>query len=308
VNLLGGLITAAEVGAVSTTRLNAGAFSVSGAGSLFVALKVNGVAIAANVAPNTKIVLDGLGYVVLNEQIPKTGSSSANLTVNMIHVVINQTNVLGLPVSSNLIVASAHSHMQQPGPTCACVGPLTGEAYGSQVTGQIPTSGKTARIQLPCNGTNGAVHDKTVLTVDMNKVMKLGQVVSTAQGTVNETAVDGKTTSTIEAVNLLDGLVRADVVKAVAHVSANGGPPTTSTEGTAFVNLSVSGHAQINAQVSANTQVKLDGIGTLWLRRVIQTSKGIEVRMIELIVEQNNVHGIPIGTRVQVGVARAGIK
>lgn len=308
VNLLGGLITAAEVRAVSTTQLGPRGYSVSAAGSLFTSLRVNGVAIAANVAPNTRIDLPGFGHVILNKQVQKFGSSSADLTVIMIHVVITQDNVLGIPVNSNIIVANAHSHMQQPGPNCGCEGPLTGFAYGSQVTGDIVKSGKTANIGLPCNGTNGVVKSKTVLTVDVTNVMTLGQVVNTAQGTVNLPSAEGKTTSTVESVNLLDGLVTADVIKAVAHVTTSGGPVSTSTTGTTFANLHVSGHPEIDANVSANAQVKLDGLGTLWLRRVIQTSKSVEVRMIELIVEQNNALGLPIGTRVQIGVAKAGIK
>src|SRR3989454_8239447 len=43
----------------------------------------------AAVAPNTNISLPGVGYVVLNEQIPSgDGVTSSGLTVNMIHVYL----------------------------------------------------------------------------------------------------------------------------------------------------------------------------------------------------------------------------
>jgi hypothetical protein len=308
VNLLGGLITADEVRAISETRLSSSGFSVSAAGSGFVNLRVNGLAVSANVAPNTKITLPGLGYVVLNEQVGKTQSNFGDLTVTMIKVVVTQSNLLGIPVNSRIIVSQAHSRVQKPGWTCACEGPLAGFAFGSEVTGSILKSGRTAAVELPCNGTNGQVRTKTVLTVEVSGLMNLGQVVNTAEGTVNLPSIHGKTTSTVEAVDILDGLITADVIKSVTEVSTTGGTPTTSTQGTSFVNLHVSGHPEINASVSANTQVHVSGVGTLWLRRVIQTSKSVEVRMIELIVEESNVYGIAIGTRVRIADSKVAIK
>jgi len=308
VDLLGGLITADEVMAVSETQLGPGGFSVNAVGSGFVNLTVNGQAISANVAPNTKIMLSGLGYVILNEQRAKVQSSFGDLTVTMIKVVITQSNLLGIPVNSRIVVSVAHSRVQQPGFKCACEGPLIGFAFGSQVTGSILSSGKTALVNLPCDGTEGNVLSKTVLTVEVSGLMSLGQVVNTAEGTVNLPSADGRTTSTVEAVDLLDGLVTADVITAVTEVSTMGGTPTTSTQGTSFANLHVSGHPEIDASVSANTQVHLSGVGTLWLRRVIQTSKSVEVRMIELIVEETNVYGIEVGTRVRIADSKAGIK
>lgn len=308
VNLLDGLITASEVKAVSTTRLGSGGFRVSAQGSAFTRLTVNGTAVATNVRPNTRVDLPGFGYVILNEQVERSGSGFAELTVNMIHVVITRTNVLGIPVNSNIVVAHAHSRMQQPGPTCVCEGPLSGFAYGSEVAGSSLQSGKTAHIRLPCNGTDGEIRRKTVLTVEVPDVMTLGQVVTTAQGTVDPPSAEGQTSSRVERVDLLDGLVTAEAVRAVARVSTTGGPVTTSTSGTGFVNLHVAGHPEISANPPPNTKVELSGLGTLWLRRVSQTSRGVEVRMIELIVEQSNAHGLPIGTRVRISVAKAAVR
>jgi hypothetical protein len=98
-NILNGLITADEVVAnvVSSSTANG---AVSNAdGSTFANLVVAGVPITsgdAPVAPNTNITLPGVGYVVLNEQIPTgDGVTSSGMTVNMIHV-FEQTPILGL--------------------------------------------------------------------------------------------------------------------------------------------------------------------------------------------------------------------
>lgn len=80
-DLLNGLITARNVIAVAARD----ARGLDASGSGFEALVVNGVPIATDgtVAPNTRITLPGVGYVVLNEQVVSGGA----LQVTMIRVV-----------------------------------------------------------------------------------------------------------------------------------------------------------------------------------------------------------------------------
>src|SRR5438874_12274187 len=123
VNILNGLITADEVVAnVMSSVIQDGAFS-NADGSTFTNLVVAGVPITsgdAAVAPNTSTTLPGVGYVVLNEQIPSgDGVTSSGLTVNMIHVYLQSltggTCVLGvctpgaLTNTGEIIVGSATS-------------------------------------------------------------------------------------------------------------------------------------------------------------------------------------------------------
>lgn len=104
VSILNGLITASRVfGVASATR--AGGTTVSDAnGSSFEGLSVNGVSVADDVAPNTRMSLPGVGYVVLNEQI----QSASGITVNMIHVVLQ--GLFGSKVGE-IIVGSASSRV-----------------------------------------------------------------------------------------------------------------------------------------------------------------------------------------------------
>lgn len=124
VNILNGLITADEVVAnvASSTGQN-GAFS-NADGSTFTNLAIAGVGSLptgdAPIAPNTNISLPGVGYVVLNEQIPSgDGVTSSGLTVNMIHVYLQSLTggactplgcVSGVPTTTGeIIVGSATS-------------------------------------------------------------------------------------------------------------------------------------------------------------------------------------------------------
>lgn len=60
-----------------------------------------------NAPPNTELPLIGLGKVIINEQtIPTSGGRTQ---VNGLRIVINTTNLLGLPVGSQIIIAHAEA-------------------------------------------------------------------------------------------------------------------------------------------------------------------------------------------------------
>jgi len=121
VALLSGLITAREVIASATsTRSGSGASSNSN-GSTFENLVVAGVSVTsgdAAVAPNTRMDLPGVGYLVLNEQSPTgDGVTTSGITVNMIHVVLQQPilgllgQVIGYQTVGEIVVGSATSQV-----------------------------------------------------------------------------------------------------------------------------------------------------------------------------------------------------
>jgi hypothetical protein len=316
VSLLGGLITATEVQAVSKTTFNGTRLQTSAEGSAFVSLIVDGTEIGGNVAPNTRIALAGLGEVVLNERIRHEGERTAGLTVNMIHVHITQQNAFGYPVGTEIIVAHAFSGIKQlPKPVIAIV---DGHAYGTLAKGRIVSggvirfnSGQSAAISVPCLGTDGKIRSNFVASVEVpsdGSVLNATTIHTTAQGTVGPSSASAETTAEVEAVSVLGTLVQASAVKADAHASSSGDTPSFSDAGSSFGTLSVAGHPEIGADVPANTQVAIAGLGTLWLHRVVQNSNSIEVRMIELeVTVSGNPFGLDVGTTVRVAVASASV-
>jgi hypothetical protein len=303
VNLLGGAVTADLVRAVSSTTRSSGAFQTSSAGSTLVNLRIGTTVISATPGPNTRVNLDGLGYVILNEQVRSVSATKASLTVNMIHAFVTVPNDLGFPLGTDIIVSHAQSGLA--GPTDVF---LDGRAYGTSLrVGSLVKSGPSAVVYMPCTGTNGRILTNSLLTVNIPGVLTSGTLRNTAQGTVTANTATGVTTATIEKVNLLGGLVTADVVKAVARASSDGTTNTFSDEGSSLLNLSVSGHPEITAETGPNTKVVLAGLGTLYIHRVIRTSTSIEVRMIELVVQQTNTYGLAVGTVLRVAVAEASV-
>jgi len=301
VNLLSGIVTAAAVRSVSSTTHDSTGFHTSAAGTSFTSLVVAGVPIAVTVPPNTRIDIAGFGYIILNEQVSRIGARSASLTVNAIHLVVNQSNVLGIATGTNVIVAHARSGLSGP-----IAGTLDGFAYGTSVKalGSVVTSGPSFQVVMPCLGTNGILKVNEGAGVSLPGVLVTGTIRNTAQGTVTATDATGETTSTVQSANVLAGLVNATVIKADAHASTDGTNFTFSDAGSGFATLSVEGFGAIDADVARNTKLDIAGVGTLWLHRVIRTPNSIEVRMIELIVEQAQ-PGLPVGSTIRVAVAHA---
>lgn len=302
-SLLGGLVSATAIHSVSATSHRASGFQTSSAGTSFTSLEVAGVPITGVVNPNTTLDVPGFGHVVLNEQQASIGHRSASLTVNAIHLVITQSNALGIAVGTNVVVAHATSGLG--GPVAAT---LDGFAYGSQVhVGHVVSSGASFRVTLPCLGTNGRVKTNDGAGISLPGVLQTGAIHNTASGTVDPSSASGETTSSVDSADLVSELVQATVIKADAHASSDGNNSTFSDSGSTFGTLSIEGFPGIGANVAPNTRLHIAGLGNLWLHRVINNGNSIEVRMIELVVNHSNSLGLAVGTDVRVAVAHASV-
>ena len=112
VNLLNGLITASSLTATVSSTSDGAQATSNALGSTLADLVVNGVPLTSGdgtIAPNTRVALPGVGYVVLNEQLPTgDGVRTSGLTVNLIHVVLQ--NALTGTQTGEIIVGSASSN------------------------------------------------------------------------------------------------------------------------------------------------------------------------------------------------------
>jgi hypothetical protein len=133
-------------------------------------------------------------------------------------------------------------------------------------------------------------------------------VTDTARGRQTDRGATVHTDSSVESLDLLSSLVSASSVEAAANGVLQNGARTFDAKGSAFVGLSVQGFPDIHDDVAPNTVVDVPGLGTLYLYRIIQGAGRIEVRMIELKVLEDNEYGLPVGTDIQVAVARVGIR
>jgi hypothetical protein len=185
-------------------------------------------------------------------------------------------------------------------------GVLHGTAFGSSAqVGSTVRAGRSFPEYMPCLGTHGKTRKNTGVGANIPGVLKSGTITDTANGTVSSTQLLGETSSTIQQVSLLSGVITASVVK--ADVTLNGNPPTLG-DASSFIGLHVAGHPGIGDNVPINTKVDLPGIGTLWLHKQVKKATGIRVIMIQLVIgSKNNPAGLPLGARVDVGYADVGL-
>jgi hypothetical protein len=106
-------------------------------------------------------------------------------------------------------------------------------------------------------------------------------------------------------VNLLDGLVTASVMAAQVNASVDDNTDITLSGQDRYVGIAVAGHPEITDDIPNNTSIPLAGLGTLYLKEIIYTQypASVEVRSLELVVNEVNIYGLPIGLDVIVGDA-----
>lgn len=108
VQLLNGTVTAGAVTTTAQAAFSSGKGSASATTTLLNAT-VLGVSLSAHPAPNTRITIPGLGYVVVNEQKSTITSKHATASVDAFDIVVTMSNSFGLPIGTHIIVAHANA-------------------------------------------------------------------------------------------------------------------------------------------------------------------------------------------------------
>jgi hypothetical protein len=138
-------------------------------------------------------------------------------------------------------------------------------------------------------------------------VLTSGTVSDTVEGNITPTLISGKTSSTIQSLNLLNGLITVKAFKVQANASSTDGVHVSLNDtGTTFTQLVVLGHPEILDTVAPNTKVTLAGIGTLYLHRTAIQPNYLDVYGIVLVINAGNTLGLP-AQNVYVGHANVGI-
>lgn len=262
----------------------------------FVNLRVLGLPVTATPAPNTKLSLGTLGYVILNEQAFSYNKPVTTMSVTAMHVHLVSSPSAVTPVDIRIGYAQA----KIDGPIAAV---MEGYAYGSnaKVASGIIESGKTSEVKLPCHGTKGVPRTATVASMLLPDLLSSGTNESSAVGNITTTETTATVTNRIQGVSLLGGRITADALKTeLSGVRPDGGTQVL-TDNTEFVNLTIDGQP-FGGTPAKNTKITVDGLGTVYLHRVVKLASGItEVRSIEIVLA-TSMGKLPLGTHVKVGV------
>jgi hypothetical protein len=303
VNLLGGLITADEIVSIALARTHTptSTLAIGSTGSRFTNLRILGSTLSATPEPNTRIELPGIGYVVLYEREPRAvRNQQASMSVVMLRVVVNQQNSLGLAVGTELLVGRAFASIGERGTTAR----LGGSAYAASVSGALNLNlAPAAATGVGCDGTPTGPQTASTASISLPGVLVAEGLTSRARGVLSADSAASFTESAVGELSLLGGLVSATGVRATARAEKVGSSIVREADGT-FASLTIAGQAVDVSNIVPNTQINLAGIGTVWLKRVIQNGNSVEIRMIEVVTNVDNPL-LPLNATIRVGVAGA---
>ena len=306
-NLFNGLITASAVKAVANTAASTTAITSTSSGSGFVGLRVAGKPVAT-VKANTTITLAGLGKLILNKAtVTGDGKTVRRITVEMLTVQVTTQNSFNLPVGAQIVVGHAASGYKRSVAAAAA----GGQAFAAQANTTIGVElenkiGKAAFVAVGCAGTDGKTRTNTIATLAAKPALTLGTGDTTAFSGPSGGGTLVRTTAKVESLSLLNGLVSATTITAVAQETYQGGVRTRSTKGSGFVGLRVAGLV-VPVTARPNTKLTLPGIGYVVVNEQIVPASGgrTKVSGIHIVVTTANTLKLPVGAEIIVAHAEA---
>jgi hypothetical protein len=300
-NLLSGAVSFSSLVSKATVTLNSSGYQLKGE-TKFVGLQVLGTPVPDQTpAPNTTFDLPlGQGQVILNQQgtLNKFGLKSQG--VNGLRLILNPGNTFGLPAGEMVLsysLASLHS-------------PTTRRAYGvayatKSESADTVQSGASAAVNLPCGGSSGVTRTNNAAVLNAPGIFTGGSAVTTAKSTDSPTSTNATTTARISNVNFLSGVVTADAIKAVSSTTKKGTTYSRSSAGTEILDLRING-TPVTTPIGPNTTRTIPGVGTLYMRRSVWSSTGMDVIALQLVL--SNARGsLPAGTVITAGFAQSGV-
>lgn len=155
--------------------------------------------------------------------------------------------------------ASAHSNS------------VSGEAFGVSINAAGVTVGPTPHVVLPPSG--GMVRDE-LLRIAVPDLVTSATLEVVTTGSIGANTASAQSSATVEALDLLNGLVKAELVVAMSSSTADGARATSSAEGSTLIGLSINGSSPADVTPAPNTRISLPGV-TVILNEQIFSGDGV---------------------------------
>src|SRR5207237_313682 len=129
--------------------------------------------------------------------------------------------------------------------------------------------------------------DAAAAAVNVASVLAAESLSSVTTGVVGENAASAQSGSTLQNVNILGGLITAQLVSGQSSSASNGSSASSDANGSTFAGLLVGSVAIADGVPAPNSQIALPGVGTVTLNEQIprgdgQTTSGLTVNMIHV--------------------------
>jgi hypothetical protein len=307
-NVLNGLITADAITAVASVDVTATALTPSFTGTTFANLFIAGKKIDVGVAENTVIMLPGLGSVTVKFVNTGTyGQQAVGIEVELLRITVTTANSLGLQPGTVVVVGEAYAgyNRQQPAATLGGFAETLAVTANAAAALQEAAAGGALTGISSCSGTNGATLTDTASNLSVAGLLTINTATVTAFGGPSGKANVAQTTSTVNQVSLLGGLITATNIVAAAAESRTGDVSTPSDLGSTFGDLVVAGQT-IATNVPPNTVISLAGLGYVVLNEQPPAGKGqVQVNGLHIVVTTSNTLNLPVGVEIFIAHADA---
>lgn len=165
---------------------------------------------------------------------------------------------------------------------------VSAESFGVYADALVGSVAKSPHAVLPSGGN---MDEAEAASAGTSGVVTAENLTSMVTGGGNSHDSSSESTSTLENVDVLDGVVTADLVMAIASSSVHGTTTDSNAEGSTFANLVVAGES-ISSDVAPNTKIDVPGVGTVILKEIVRhgdgtDSTGITVNMIHVVLKDD---------------------
>jgi hypothetical protein len=147
---------------------------------------------------------------------------------------------------------------------------VSGEAFGVSVDALGIRVGPTPHVVLPSDG--GMVRDE-VLRITLPNVVASTTLGVATTGSIGPSTASAQSSATVQDVNLLNGLVTARLVVAMASSTADGSRAASTSEGSTLIDLSINGSPPTDVTPAPNTSISVPG-ATVILNEQIESGDG----------------------------------
>jgi hypothetical protein len=148
---------------------------------------------------------------------------------------------------------------------------VSGEAFGVSVNVAGIRVGPTPHVVLPPDG--GMVRDE-LLNLAVPNVATSTTLGVVTTGSIGPNSASAQSSATVEQLDLLNGVVRAEAVVAMSSSTANGSTATSTGEGSTLIGLSISGSTPVDVTPPPNTTIPILG-GAVILNEQIFEGDGV---------------------------------
>lgn len=308
VKLLGGAIKIRAVETTSSVSLVDGLASYDGDTEIL-GLTIGTRALPIKVKPNTKIAIPGLAEVVINKvEGENISDAAARVTAVGLEITLLKP-VRDAPAGATIRLTPTAA---AAGPTGVSEGPLlAGLGHALKASAHVGSAvkalaGPVAAQYLPNGGTAGREVPSATVAAKIPPVATVSALGTTVQGSRQPTGSSGTVTAHAAKVNLLNGLIKADVIDARASASRDVGAVEVTTAGSSeLVGLRIGGQA-VPVGAPPNTTIDVARLGTVTLNQQIKTSNGLLVRALHVKVSTSGL-GLPVGAEIEVAAAHVAV-